>query len=128
MFVRDEPVEEWEDPIYEPPMNLDVIANLNVCHNLADAMHKMGLVNFEAECPPGALDMGSTDQGKVTYRCPGIHAGYFITDSVISNHTKKFTSVADSPEAETKTLQCAAGMGMVASALFLDKDFARRVH
>ena len=69
----------------------------------------------------------STDQGNVTYVCPGIHPVYNIPNAQGANHTKEFTAAVITEEAYLLTLDTAKGMAATAWEVLKDDDFARQV-
>jgi len=69
----------------------------------------------------------STDQGNVTYVCPGIHPVYNIPNAQGANHTKEFTAAVITEEAYHLTLDTAKGMAATAWKVLKEDDFAREV-
>ncbi|KAF9251037.1 hypothetical protein DTO027I6_1664 [Penicillium roqueforti] len=105
----------------------DMKSNKPICDSYVSAMNAMGHKTiFDAAQQAGGLSGGSTDMGNVSYEVPGFHGGFFIhADGV--NHTPQFTAGAGSEDGFKRSLQCAAGMAVVACRALVDASFATAI-
>lgn len=123
----------------------DMKSNKPICDSYVSAMNAMGHKTiFDAAQQAGGLSGGSTDMGEcsrssqfdlrlshsnlgnVSYEVPGFHGGFFIhADGV--NHTPQFTAGAGSEDGFKRSLQCAAGMAVVACRALVDASFATAI-
>ena len=56
------------------------------------------------EFPQEGIKTGSTDMGSISYMLPALHPNYKIGSGAEINHTREFTSIANTPEAHRETL------------------------
>ncbi|KGO55273.1 Peptidase M20D, amidohydrolase, predicted [Penicillium expansum] len=92
----------------------------------AQAMSQIGT---EVRCDLNSSGVpGSTDQGNVTYECPGIQAYVGIPAGPgANNHTPGFTAVAGSKESHELCMHAAKGMAITGLSILKNDKFAEKV-
>ncbi|KAJ5990748.1 hypothetical protein N7522_010955 [Penicillium canescens] len=104
----------------------DLRPNKALARGYADAMTKMGCL---VKCDLNSTGVaGSTDQGNVTYACPGIQAYVGVPAGPGSNnHTVGFTAVAGQKESHDLCLHAAKGMAVTAWNVLTNDDLAAQI-
>ncbi|KAH8884208.1 hypothetical protein GQ53DRAFT_880711 [Thozetella sp. PMI_491] len=104
----------------------DVRPNKLMCSLYAEAMSDIGSQVRNDTSSPGVP--GSTDQGNVTYECPGFHAYVGIPSGPgCNNHTPGFTAAASTEEAHELCLSAAKGMAIAGWRILSDNETAAAV-
>ncbi|CAI2175760.1 13974_t:CDS:10 [Funneliformis geosporum] len=105
----------------------DVKTNAPLGNRYEEYLRKFG-INFPTKEEQGAMPSGSTDQGRVTYLIPGIHAVYDIKPPKGSeNHTRGFTDAAKTEFAHEATLTASKGIALTGIDYLVDDGFAKLV-
>ncbi|CAG8445720.1 16004_t:CDS:10 [Funneliformis mosseae] len=116
-----DPSISWNKEIF------DVKINVPLGNRYEEHLRKFG-VTFPTKEEQDVLPAGSTDQGRVTYLVPGIHAMYDIKPPKGSaNHTPGFTGAAKTKFAHEATLTASKGIALTGIDYLVDDGFARLV-
>ncbi|CAI7638734.1 hypothetical protein PCG10_003650 [Penicillium crustosum] len=104
----------------------DLRPNKPLATAYAQAMAQIGT---EVKCDLNSSGVpGSTDQGNVTYECPGIQAYVGIPAGPgANNHTPGFTAVAGSKESHELCMHAAKGMAITGLNMLKNNEFAKQV-
>ncbi|EPE03902.1 metal-dependent amidase aminoacylase carboxypeptidase [Ophiostoma piceae UAMH 11346] len=104
----------------------DVRPNGPISQLYADAMNAMGSRTRCDPSSPGAP--ASTDQGNVTYECPGFHGGIGIeAPPGCGNHTPGFTASAGEEGAHELSLIAAKGLAITGWQILTDDAVAAAI-
>lgn len=87
---------------------LDIISNRVLAKLYSTHLETVGIVQYEYEHRAA----WSTDMGNVSYVVPSIHPSYLIGSGKEVNHTREFTSIANTVEAHDKTLAIGKAMAL----------------
>ncbi|CAI2175211.1 20741_t:CDS:10 [Funneliformis geosporum] len=105
----------------------DVKTNVPLGNRYEEHLKKFG-ITFPTKEEQDATPAGSTDQGRVTYLIPGIHAMFDIKPPKGSaNHTPGFTDAAKTEFAHEATLTASKGIALTGIDYLVDDCFARLV-
>ncbi|OKL58348.1 hypothetical protein UA08_06007 [Talaromyces atroroseus] len=104
----------------------DLRPNKTLSTVYAKAMSKLG---SEVRCDLTSAGVpGSTDQGNVTYACPGFQAYVGVpAQPGCNNHTAGFTAVAGTKESHELCLQAGKGMAITGWNILTDDEVAARI-
>ncbi|KAJ5578607.1 uncharacterized protein N7459_007571 [Penicillium hispanicum] len=91
--------------------------------------HAMSHMGVEVRCDLESSGVpGSTDQGNVTYECPGIQAYVGIPAAPgANNHTVGFTAVAGTKESHDLCIHAAKGMAIAGLSILKSDELAEQV-
>ncbi|KAJ5980086.1 hypothetical protein N7481_007384 [Penicillium waksmanii] len=104
----------------------DLRPNKALATAYSQAMSQMGI---EVRCDLSSSGVpGSTDQGNVTYECPGIQAYVGVHAAPgANNHTAGFTAVAGTRESHDLCLHAAKGMAIAGVGVLRSEGLAEKV-
>ena len=80
--------------------DLEINSNPVLTTLFTNNLKAIGVKEFQEE----GLLTGSTDMGSVSYMLPALHPTYKIGSGAEVNHTREFTSIANTPDAHRETL------------------------
>ncbi|XP_046561910.1 xaa-Arg dipeptidase-like isoform X3 [Haliotis rubra] len=104
----------------------NVVTNKTLANAFVANAESLG-VEFTPQEQLAGLAMGSTDMGNVTYVVPGIHPMYYVGVKDCLNHTREFTTVAGSPEAQPYTLDMGKALAMTAIDVYTSPDMLSEI-
>ena len=92
----------------------DLVSNPTLAKLYAKSLEVAGITDYEYELVAG----WSTDMGNVSYTVPSLHPSYLIGDRKTVNHTREFTSLANTPDAHDKTIAIAKALALTCVEVF----------